>query len=163
MTKFEDFLQSEGIHHQHTIPKTPEQNGVSERLNRTLMETVHSMLIDAKLPHKFCAEALSIAVYLRNQSSTKAVKSMTPFEAWARKKPKVGHLRVFGCDAYAHIPKDERHKLDSKIGNAYSWAMVKKPKHVGSMILRGRKSYTVGMFNLMKKRKKLNRIQLNKI
>ena len=71
-------------------------------------------MIDAKLPHKFWAEALSTAVYLRNRSSTKAVKSMTPFEAWTRKKPKVGHLRVFGCDAYAHIPKDERHKLDSK-------------------------------------------------
>ena len=53
-------------------------------------------------------------VYLRHRNSAKAVKSMTPFEAWTRKKPKVGHLRVFGCDAYAHIPKDERHKLDSK-------------------------------------------------
>ena len=39
---------------------------------------------------------------------------MTAFEAWTSKKLKVGHLRVFGCDAYAHIPKDERHKLDSK-------------------------------------------------
>ena len=78
------------------------------------METVCSMLIDAKLPHKFWAEALSTAVYLRNRSSTKAVNSMTLFEAWTRKKPKVGHLRVFSCDAYAHIPKDERHKLDSK-------------------------------------------------
>ena len=74
LKKFEDFLKSEGIHHQHTIPKTPEQNGVAERLNRIPMETVCLMLIDAKLPHKFWAEALSIAVYLRNQSSTKAVK-----------------------------------------------------------------------------------------
>ena len=107
-------MKSKGIHHQHTIPKTPEQNGVAEWLNMTLMDTVHSMLIDAKLPHKFWVEALFTAVYLRNRSSTKAVKSMTPFEAWTTKKPKVGHLHVFGCDAYAHIPKDERHKLDSK-------------------------------------------------
>ena len=127
------------------------------------MEIVCSMLIDAKLPHKFWAEALFIAVYIRNRSSTKVVKSMTPFEVWTKKKLKVGHLHVFGCDAYAHIPKDEVTSLILKQGNAYSWAMVKKPKHIGSMILRGRKSYTVGMFNSMKKRKKLNRIQLNKI
>ena len=78
-TKFEDFLKSERIHHQHTIPKTPEQNGFAERLNRTLMEATCSMLIDAKLPHKFWVEALSTAVYLKNRSSTQAVKSMTPF------------------------------------------------------------------------------------
>ena len=96
------------------MPKTPEQNGVAERLNRTLVEAVCSMLIDANLPHKLWAEALSTAVYLKNHSSTKAVKDMTLFEAWKNTKPKVGHLHVFGCDAFAHIPKDERHKLDAK-------------------------------------------------
>ena len=50
-----------GIEHHYTIPKTPEQNGVSERMNRTLMETVRSMLADSKLPHRFWAEALSTA------------------------------------------------------------------------------------------------------
>ena len=64
--KFEEFLKSEGVHDECTIPKTPEQNGVAERLNRTLVETVCSMLIDSKLPHKFWAEALSTATYLRN-------------------------------------------------------------------------------------------------
>ena len=78
------------------------------------METVRSMLIDAKLPHQFWAEALSTAVYLKNRSSTKAVNGMTPCEAWTRKKPEVAHLRVFGCNAYTHLPKDERRKLDSK-------------------------------------------------
>ena len=39
---------------------------------------------------------------------------MTPFEAWTKEKPKIEHLRVFGCDAYAHIPKDERAKFESK-------------------------------------------------
>ena len=72
------------------------------------------MLADAKLPHSFWAEAVSTAVYLKNQSSTKALKDMTPFEAWTKEKPRIEHLRVFGCDAYAHIPKDERKKLASK-------------------------------------------------
>ena len=113
-TKFEDYLKSEGIRHECTVPKTPEQNGVAERMNRTLVETMHSMLIDAKLLHTFWAEAISTAVYLRNRSPTKVLKDMTPFEAWMKQKPCVDHLRVFGCVAYAHVAKDERKKLDSK-------------------------------------------------
>ena len=58
----------------------PEHNGVAERMNQTLVKTVRSMLPDAKLPHKFWAEALSTAAYLRNRSPTKAVKGMTLFE-----------------------------------------------------------------------------------
>ena len=112
--KFEDYLKSEGIRHERTVPKTPEQNGVAERMNRTLIETVRSMLTDAKLTHKFWAEALSTAVYLRNRSPTKAVEEKIPYEAWTGKKPTVSHLRVFGCDAYVHVPKDERGKLDQK-------------------------------------------------
>ena len=72
------------------------------------------MLADAKLPHKFWAEALSTAAYLRNRSPTKSVERMTPFEAWNGEKPKVDHLRTFGCASYAHVAKDERQKLDSK-------------------------------------------------
>jgi len=72
------------------------------------------MLANAKLPQKFWAEALSTAAYLRNRSPTKAVKQMTPFEAWTNEKPIVEHLQVFGCDAYSHVAKDERQKLDSK-------------------------------------------------
>ena len=113
-TMFGDYLKSEGIRHERTVPETPEQNCVAERMNLTLVETVRSTLTDAKLPHKFWGEALSSVVYLRNRSPTKAVKEMTPYEAWTTKKLSVGHLRVFGRDAYAHIPKDEIGKLDPK-------------------------------------------------
>ena len=80
-TKFEEYLKSEGICHEYTIPKTPEQDGVAERQNRTLVETACSMLIDSKLPHKFWAEALSTATYLRNRSPTKVIEGMTPYKA----------------------------------------------------------------------------------
>ena len=86
-TEFKDCLKREGIQHELSVPKTPEQNGVAERLNRTLVESVRSMLSDAKLPQKFWAEALSTAVYLQNRSPTKAVTGMTPFEAWSGEKP----------------------------------------------------------------------------
>ena len=113
-TEFEDNLQLAGVRHEQTVPKTPEQNGVAEITNRTLVESLRSMLADAHLPHEFWAEALSTAVYLHNRSPTKAVSGKTPYEAWTAKKPSVSHLRVFGCKPYAHVPKDERGKLDHK-------------------------------------------------
>ena len=81
--EFENCLKKEGVRHQLTVPKTLEQNGVAERMNRTLVEAVRSKLADAKLPYRFWAEALSTAVYLRNGSPTTAVEGKTPFEAWA--------------------------------------------------------------------------------
>ena len=73
-----------------------------------------SMLSNANLPPKFWTEALSTAAYLRNRSPTKVVRGMTPQKAWTGAKPQVDHLRVFGCRAFVHVPKDERKKLGSK-------------------------------------------------
>ena len=112
--EFETYLKQNGIRHERTVHKTPEQNGVAERMNRTIVETARCMLAEAKLPRKFWAEAVSTAVYLRNRSPTAAVNGMTPFEALTGDKPCVGILRVFGCLAYVHVPKDERRKFDSK-------------------------------------------------
>ena len=113
-TEFQTYLKKEGVRHELTVPKTPEQNGVAERMNRTLVKGVRAMLADARVPHRFWAEALSTAVYLRDRSPAMAVKGMTPFEAWAGKKPNVRHLRAFGCSTYAHVAKDDRKKLDVK-------------------------------------------------
>ena len=104
-SKFEAYLKSEGVRHELTIPKTPEQNGEAEHMNRNLVEATRSMLSNANLPPKFWAEALSTAAYLRNRSPTKVVKGMTPQEAWTGTKPQVDHLRVFGCQAFVHVPK----------------------------------------------------------
>lgn len=72
------------------------------------------MLIDSGLPHKFWAEALSTACYLKNRSPARALHHMTPYQAFTGIKPNVQHFRVCGCVCYAHIPRDERKKLDSK-------------------------------------------------
>ena len=112
--EFKTHPTAEGGRHEFTIPKTPEQNGVAERMNQTLVETARSMLVNANLPHRFWAEAMSTATYLHNRSPTKVVCGMTPHEAWTGEKPRVDRLRVFGCQAFVHIPRDERNKLDSK-------------------------------------------------
>ena len=105
-----EFLVSEGIRHELTVSKSPQQYGVAERLNRTLVEMTRSLLAGSGLPQKLWAETLSTAVYLRNRRPTKAVDRMTPFEAFHGKRPDVGHLRVFGCVCFTHIAKDERKK-----------------------------------------------------
>ena len=86
--KLENYLKKEGIKHELTIPKCPEQNGVAERFNRTLVEMVRSMLADSELPKSFWAEALATAVYLRNRSPTKSVEGKTHTKQCMKKSQK---------------------------------------------------------------------------
>ncbi|XP_058198441.1 uncharacterized protein LOC131313960 [Rhododendron vialii] len=91
-----------------------ELNGVVERKNRTILNMAKSMLKDKDMPKRFWAEAVQCAVYLLNRCPTKNVQSKTPQEAWSTHKPGVGHLRVFGCIAYAEVPEANRTKLEDK-------------------------------------------------
>ena len=66
------------------------------------------MIAHAGLPNVYWAEAVATAAYLRNRTTTSALKTdATPYELWYGRKPDISHLRVFGCVAYAHIPRDE--------------------------------------------------------
>ena len=112
--EFKKICKSRGIEVDGTIPYSPQQNGVSERMNRTLMEMARSILYHANLPQKFWAEAISTAAYLRNRCPTSSFKGATPYERWYGIKPDVEHLRVFGCRVYVHIPDEKRRKLDAK-------------------------------------------------
>ena len=87
-------------------------------MNRSLQEAMRSMLCESGLPKRFWAEALNTATYIRNRSPTRSVLNMTPHEAFTGEKPTVSHPKVFGCLTYAHIPKDERKKLDPKAREA---------------------------------------------
>ncbi|KAL0430353.1 UNVERIFIED_CONTAM: Retrovirus-related Pol polyprotein from transposon TNT 1-94 [Sesamum radiatum] len=114
-SEFDKFCEEEGIDHQTTVSYNPQQNGVSERKNRTVMEMARSMLQEKHLPKAFWAEAVYTAVYLLlNRCPTKAVQNMTPIEAWSGRKPSAKHLRVFGSICYVHIPTEKRHKLEEK-------------------------------------------------
>ena len=101
--EFQTYLKSKGIKHQLSIPHTPEQNGVAERMNTTIVESARAMMSHANLPSSFWAEAVATAVYVRNRSESSALReNMTPFERWYGRKPDVSHFRVFGCRAYTH-------------------------------------------------------------
>ncbi|UYV61249.1 hypothetical protein LAZ67_1004106 [Cordylochernes scorpioides] len=111
---FSDYLKSLGIVHELTAPYTPEQNGISERNNRTIVESARCLLHGRKMPLELWAEAVNTAVYLLNRCTTKVLGNSTPYEIWYKRKPSILHLKTFGCNAYVHIPKDNRKKLDKK-------------------------------------------------
>ncbi|KAL4038876.1 hypothetical protein IC575_002512 [Cucumis melo] len=67
-----------------------------------------------KMPKEFWAQAIECAVYLSNRSPTRSLCNKTPQQAWIGRKPSIGHLRIFGCMAYAHILDQKRSKLDDK-------------------------------------------------
>lgn len=113
-SQMKQLFKREGIAHQMTIAHTPEQNGVSERCNRTLVERARAMLNEANLDQRFWAEAISTATYCKNRSPTIAVNGKTPFEAWTGEKPDLQHMKTFGCKAFSHIPKSQRKKWDNK-------------------------------------------------
>lgn len=109
------WLEKKGIAHQLTNPYTPEQNGVAERFNRTLLGKVRAIMKDANVPLKLWAEAASTAAYLINRSPTNSNENRsTPFELWTERVPTLSHLRTFGCTAYAHVPKQKRGKFDDR-------------------------------------------------
>jgi transposase InsO family protein len=113
-TAFNEFCSEHGVKRQLTAAYTPQQNGVSERKNRTLLNMVRSMIVARGVPKTFWPEAVKWAAYVMNRCPTFAVKDMTPEEAWSGSKPSVHHFRVFGCLAHVHVPDVHRKKLDGK-------------------------------------------------
>ena len=111
---FNVFCEEAGIHHQLTTPYTPQQNGVSERRNKFILEMTRCLLHEKNLPKKFWAEAANTAVFLQNRLPTRALKDQTPFEAWYGYKPSLNFLKVFGCLCFTLVPQVKRDKLDKK-------------------------------------------------
>jgi len=93
---FAKLLQKYDICAQYTLPGTPQQNGVSERHNRTLLDMVRSMLINSNLPISLWMHALKTVMYLLNRVPSKVVPK-TPFELWTNRTPSIRHLHVWGC------------------------------------------------------------------
>ena len=94
--------QDSGIKRHRTCVYTPQQNRVSERMNRTIMEKVRCLLDDSGLGEEFWEEAVSTAVYLINRSPASAIDKEIPEELGIRRKPSYNHLRRFGSVAYIH-------------------------------------------------------------
>lgn len=105
--QFKEFCRKTGITRHRTVRSTPQQNGNAERMNRTLLERVRCMLIQAGLPKIFWGEAVMTAAYLINRCPTSAAGFKTPMELWSGKPTQYENLKIFGCIAYIHVKQDK--------------------------------------------------------
>jgi hypothetical protein len=111
---FTSYCTTQGIQMKHTVPYTPQQNGVAERKNHTLKEIGNCMIQSKGLSLKYWAKAINCENYIVNRTPTKALKNITPKEAWTKIKPDVSHFCVFGSIAWAHILDEKRKALQLK-------------------------------------------------
>ena len=116
---FEMFCNENGISHNFSCPRTPQQNGVVERKNRTLEEMARTMLCENNLPKYFWAEATNTACYIINRVMIRPILNKTPYEILKSKKPIISYFHPFGCKCFVlNNGKDNLGKFDAKSDEA---------------------------------------------
>ena len=134
--EFENYCKDFGIDRHKTTTYTPQQNGVVEHMNKTLLERARSILSNANLQQKLWAKAVTTTCYLVNRSPSTAIECNIPYEVCKGHPCIYSNLKVFGCEAYALILKHQHYKLDTKLKKALSLLdMVMVLRGIGSGIL----------------------------
>ncbi len=119
------------IRHTHTL----HQNGVCERKNWTLIGVVLTMFFHSLLPKSYQGEALLTTNHFQNRRPTKTIlENKSPYEVWIGIFPPFTYLKIFGCAAYALIPKESRHKLESHSMSAFFLDTLNNPGHIDSKL-----------------------------
>ncbi|GJW37874.1 putative ribonuclease H-like domain-containing protein [Tanacetum coccineum] len=113
-----DAEQDRGIKREFSVARTPQQNGVAERKNRTLIEAARTMLADSKLPTTFCAEVVNTACYVQNRVLVTNPHNKTPYELFLGRKPALGFMRPFRCSVTILNTIDHLGKFD---GSGPNW------------------------------------------
>jgi len=104
-----------GILHNFFAPRTPQQNGVVERKNRSLEDLARTMLSESSLPKYFLVDVVSTSCYVMNKVLIRSVLKKTPYELFNGRKPNISHLRVFGCSCIVlNNGKENLGKFDEK-------------------------------------------------
>ncbi|GJS14325.1 retrovirus-related pol polyprotein from transposon TNT 1-94 [Tanacetum coccineum] len=112
--EFIEYCAENGIRMLKTVPETPQQNGVAERMNRTLNERAKSMRLHAGLPKMFWEDSVTTVAYLINHGPSVPLGFQILEEEWQGKEVSLVHLRVFGCDSYVKVKDVARDKVDAK-------------------------------------------------
>lgn len=113
--KMRKYLTAKGILMENTAPYNPQQNGKAERDNRTIVECARTMLQAKKLPKFLWAEAVNTAIYTLNRTGhSRLGGSKTPYELWTGKKSDLSHARIFGSEAFVHVPRMFTKKFDAR-------------------------------------------------
>ena len=111
-----EYCEKEGILLKYPPAGTQQLNGIAENSVKWIKNTMLTMLIHAKLPDRYWSRACTHATYLWNRTAVSPHTGMTPYEAMYKKKPSAKHWATFGCDAYAHVPKQHRGALVRRKG-----------------------------------------------
>lgn len=112
--RFQNFYSSHGIIHTFTAPYNTQSNGIAERLNRTLMEKVRTMISQAKRINAFWGEALLQAVNIQNAIPRHTLNGKTPHEAFTGEVPDLSNVKIFGCQVYVTNVSPNKKKVDKR-------------------------------------------------
>nr|GFA84177.1 ribonuclease H-like domain-containing protein [Tanacetum cinerariifolium] len=114
-----DFCSQKGFKREFSNARTPQQNGVAERRNRSLIEAARTMLADAKLPVTFWSEAVNTACYVQNKVLVNKAHNKTPYELFNGRTPAIGFLKPFGCNVMIFNTLDNLGKFEEKGDEGY--------------------------------------------
>ncbi|GJU28919.1 retrovirus-related pol polyprotein from transposon TNT 1-94 [Tanacetum coccineum] len=117
--KLEEFCDEKGISQNFSSLCTPEQNGVAERRNETLIEAARTMLNSAKLPKQFWGEAFNTACYTQNRSIIVKRYGKTSYDVFRGRSPDISYFHVFGCPVHIHNHRDHLGKFDEKADDGF--------------------------------------------
>ena len=110
---FEEICTEFGIVHQMTAPYTPQSNGVAERKNRSLKETMNALLYSSGLPQNLWGEAILMTNFILNRVPHGNTQQ-TPYEKWKGRMPNLNYLKVWGCLTKVAVPKPKKVKVEPK-------------------------------------------------
>src|SRR3990170_3925440 len=124
----ESFCTDTGISQNFSSAHSPEQNGVVERKNRTLIEAARSMLTESGLPTSFWAEAIATACHTQNRSIYVKRHKKTSYEILRNRKPNIGYFHVFGCPVYILNDSNQLGKFDAKADEGFflGYSVIRK-------------------------------------
>lgn len=136
---FEKYQIAQGFKHEKSAPYSVQQNGLAERMNRTIIEKVRCMLIEANMTKGFWAEAVHAAADIINILPNRANGNRSPDEVWFKKKPSIEMFRVFGCKTMVMVPKEKEKNSMLNQKNAFFLDVLMILRHIDYMIDRLRK------------------------
>nr|GEW21421.1 ribonuclease H-like domain-containing protein [Tanacetum cinerariifolium] len=113
------FCKMNGIKREFSVPRTPQQNGIAKRKNKTLIEAARTMLADSLLPILFCAEVVNTTCYVQNRVLVTKTQHKTPYELLLGRKPIIGFMRPFGCLMTILNTLDPLGKFDGKVDEGF--------------------------------------------
>jgi transposase InsO family protein len=131
--EFRDFCEEHGIKRQFSTARTPQQNGVVERKNKTVQEMARTMLNDSKLSDIFWVQAIHTTVHILNRGMLRSNNDKTPYELWKGRPTNVKHFRVFGSKCYIKREDNKVGKFDSRLMKAYSLDTQAKTRHTNAI------------------------------